>query len=154
MSTTVPISSWSAVPVMAAMPTILQFLGSFTMPPGNIHANGDGEELLQLAQAAELAQHDLAEHQLAGGGAQGGGKRVKQHGQRQGDEQEVLHRELHNAHLEAGNQLGEQGGQAVQGHGQHKHHQFLGLGRGLLFCRVPCHSSSLFLQFRFLTALL
>ena len=93
-----------------------------------VPADGDGEELLQLAQAAELAQHDLAEHQLAGGGAQSGGQGVEQHGQGQGDEQEILHGELHKSHLELGNQLGKQRGQSVQGHGQHKDHQLLCLG--------------------------
>ena len=33
MSTMVPISSWAAVPVMAAMPTILRLVGSLTMRP-------------------------------------------------------------------------------------------------------------------------
>ena len=33
MSTTVPISSWAAVPVMAATPTMARFLGSFTSRP-------------------------------------------------------------------------------------------------------------------------
>ena len=94
-------------------------------PASDVYADGNGEELLQLAQAAELAQHDLAEHQLTGGGAQGGGQGVEQHGQGQGNEQEVLHGELHDPHLELGDQLGEQGGQPVQGHGQDKDYQLL-----------------------------
>ena len=101
------------------------------------------KELLQLAQAAELAQHDLAEHQLAGGGAQGGGQGVEQHGQGQGNEQEVLHGELHDPHLELGDQLREQGGQPVQGHGQDKDHQLLGLCGSLLLCDTHSIFSSL-----------
>ena len=33
MSTTVPISSWAAVPVMAATPTMARFFGFFTSRP-------------------------------------------------------------------------------------------------------------------------
>ena len=129
----VPISSWAAVPVMAAMPTMLAVLRVLNQAAGDVDADGDGDELLQLAQTAKLAQHDLAEHQLAGGGAQGGGQGVEQHGQGQRDEQEVLNGEFHDPYLEFGDQFGEQGCQSVQGHGQHKDHQLLRLGGSIVF---------------------
>ena len=50
----------------------------------------------------------------------------------QRDEQEVLNREFHDSNLEFGDQFGEKSCKTVQGHGQHEHHQLLGLISGLL----------------------
>ena len=120
---------------MAATPTIYLVGRIAHQPAGHVDAYGDGEEFFHLAQAAELPQHDLAEHQLAGSGAQRRGHGIKQHRQRQRDEQEILHRELHDAHLKLGDQLGKKGGQAIQRHGQNKDHPFLGLAGRLLVDR-------------------
>src|SRR5699024_7593308 len=73
----------------------------------NVDTNGDGNELLQFSQTTKLSQHDLTEHQFAGSSTQSGGHGVKQHGEGQRDEQEVLNREFHDSNLEFGDQFGE-----------------------------------------------
>lgn len=45
---------------------------------GDVNADGNGNEFLQLAQAAKLSQHDLTEHQLAGRRSQSRRHRIKQ----------------------------------------------------------------------------
>ena len=77
---------------------------------------------LSAALGAATGELVFSEIMLGQFGGLGGGQGVEQHGQSQGDEQEVLHGELHNAHLEFGDQLREQGGQPVQRHGQDKDH--------------------------------
>ncbi|MNO77460.1 hypothetical protein D3C76_685720 [compost metagenome] len=93
--------------------------------PGDVHGEGEGQEFLQLAESAELSQHQLAENHLAQRRPDRRIQRVEQHAQRERDEREVFHRELDRPEAKLGDKLGEHVGQAVQGHGEDENHHFL-----------------------------
>ena len=94
----------------------------------DVDGDGDGQELLKLADASELAEHDLAENELARCGAQRHRKRVEEHGEGKRDEQEELDRELNNAYLDGRDELGNERGEAVERHAEDEDHQLVRLG--------------------------
>ena len=75
---------------MEAPATAARFFRIFYKTACDIYTDRNGKEFLQLSKPSELSQHDLAEYKFSGCSAQACGERIKEHCQRQRNEQKIL----------------------------------------------------------------